>query len=69
MWKVRPRNSPMSSRRLPSRSVSAEMSKMIASTRFAISTHQAMRLRAARAPAITASAKAHAKLVSGKLNR
>ena len=31
--------------------------------------HHAMRLRAASAPASSASTNAHAKLVSGKLNR
>ena len=69
MWTVRPTNSPTFSHRLPSRWVSAEMSKVMARTRLPTSTHQAMRLRAPSAPAITASAKAHAKLVSGKLNR
>ena len=41
----------------------------MAITRFKTSTHQATRLRATRAPARTATANAHAKLVSGKLNR
>ena len=59
----------MSSNREPLSSVREVMSKTIATPRLTTSTHQAMRLRAARAPAITASAKAHAKLVSGKLNR
>ena len=38
-----------------------------ASTRLSTSIHQAMRLRAASAAAISASTNAHAKLVSGKL--
>ena len=59
----------MSSNRLPSRSVRAATSNPTAITRLMTSTHHAMRLCATSAPAITASAKAQAKLVSGKLNR
>ena len=69
MWNVSPTNSPMSSQRLPSRSVRALTSKVIARTRFRTSTHHAMRLRGAQRSGHHGQANAHAKLVSGKLNR